>query len=150
MSNMEEEVVEQPETVTPEKKVPVRRGKAANGMMPAGQITFQIDPKKHAQFGKMLKKLDRDVDAMLDYVKEVAQDAEASRETRLKAAQYYVDKAVELKKEVAKEVLTRQVAEVRMMQAAQPKKIVDVEEDNDMPQVRFEPSVILAVDATNI
>ena len=66
------------------------------------------------------------------------------------SAEGIVDKAVELKKEVAKEVLTRQVAEVRMMQAAQPKKIVDVEEEDDTPQILFTPSVILAVDATNI
>ena len=83
---------------------------------------------------------------------EAMQDQDLDAKTRLTAAQYWIDKKIAISQEIAKETLARTIAEVRMLQATQPKgpKVVEEEDDDETPSVSFQPNVILAVDAKNI
>lgn len=115
------------------------------------RITFAIDLKKHP-LAKTLKKLDKDLDTAMMIVLEAMQDQDLDAKTRLTAAQYWIDKKIAISQEIAKETLARTIAEVRMLQATQPKgpKVVEEEDDDETPSVSFQPNVILAVDAKNI
>ena len=121
-------------------------------MEPAeSRITFQIDPKRHP-LSKALKKLDKDMEKAMAIVLEVMQNTELDAKTRLTAAQYWVDTKIKVNQEIAKEILARQIAEVRMIQATQVKapKLVEEDDEDDTPRALFSPQLILKVDATKI
>jgi len=117
-------------------------------MTPAPQVSFEIDIKRHP-LSKTLKKLDSHIDEAIAVVLKVLADPATDAKTRLVAAQYLLDTKIKLNLEMSKEVLTRQIAQVRLLQSQQPVKIKDVEEDDDSrPIVKFEPSVILSMERT--
>lgn len=81
---------------------------------------------------------------------EVLGDDKMDPKTRLVAAQYLLDTKIKLNESISKEVLARQISQVRMLQASQPKRAVDVEDEDEKTAPVFLPNVILSVDATNI
>ena len=128
-------------------KVPVK-------MEPAEKrVTFQMSRNKHS-LAKTLKKLDKNVDAALSVVLEVIADPEADAKVRLQAAQYIIDTKVRIDDTINKEMLTRQIAEVKMLQAQQQKQVKvvseDTDEEGDTVQARFEPNCILRVDTNTL
>ena len=140
MSDMEEAVEEQPE-----KKVPARRGKAQAGL-PA-----QLTLGRKNDLVKMLKQMEKLTPSAVKVMVAALEDEQTDIKIRVDIAKTLLDTRIKLSESISRDQLQRTMGEHRMRLAENPtKKIVDVEEDNDMPQVRFEPSVILAVDATNI
>lgn len=128
-------------------KVPVK-------MEPAEKrVTFQMSRNKHS-LTKTLKKLDKNVDKALEVVLEVIADAEADPKIRLQAAQYIIDTKVRIDDTINKEILSRQIAEVKMLQAQQPRQVKTIVpedgEEEDTVQARFEPNCILRVDTNTL
>ena len=115
-----------------------------------GRVTFAIDPKKHP-LSRTLKKFEKNFDAALEVVLQVLSDPTVDTKTRLQAAQYIVDTKLEITKEISKEILGRQIAEVRMLQSMQPRtaKVVG-EEDDAQPSAIFSPQTILKIDSQNV
>lgn len=128
-------------------KVPVK-------MEPAEKrVTFQMSRNKHS-LTKTLKKLDKNVDKALEVVLEVIADVEADPKIRLQAAQYIIDTKVRIDDTINKEILSRQIAEVKMLQAQQPKQMKTVVPDDDDEEETagaiFSPGTILRVDTNTL
>lgn len=122
-------------------------------IQPSPRITFEIDPKRHP-LQKTLRKLDKNVDEAINVVLEVIANTELDPKTRLQAAQYLIDTKLKINSEISKEVLSRQIAEVKMLQAQQPKQmktVVPEEDDEEEGTIAsFQPNVILKVDTNTL
>ena len=118
-------------------------------MEPAPQITFEIDPKRHP-LQKTLRKLDKNLDLAMETVLAALLSEDLDMKTKLDAAKWWTETKIKVSQEVSKEVLTRQIAQVKMLQAMQPqRKIKDVEDDEDeQPTAIFSPQHILSVPTT--
>lgn len=117
-------------------------------MEPAPRLTFLQDPKKHS-LAKNLKKLDKVTDEALDFLAEVMRDTEVSLKDRMVAAQFVVDRKIQIATEINKDSLSRMVAEARLLMAQQPRmtpKQIEVEEVEKRPKVIFDDKTILSVE----
>lgn len=103
---------------------------------------------------KTLKKLDKSVDAAIEFLDGIVRDVDEDKSTRMKAAQFIVEKKIAISESVSKDALSRAIAASRVLIASQTtKKEKAVEdEDEDTPLVGYEPTVILKapMDISNI
>lgn len=121
-------------------------------MEPATRVTFVQDPKRHP-LAKTLKRIDKTSDEALEFLAEVMRDVEAPLKERMTAAQFVVDRKIQIANEINKDNLSRMVAEARLIMAQQPKQIKQVEEEGEdtQPRALFNPNVILDVNkCTNL
>ena len=134
---------------TPETDVESKPAKLPAKMEPAPQITFEIDPKRHP-LQKTLRKLDKNLDLAMETVLAALLSEDLDMKTKLDAAKWWTETKIKVSQEVSKEVLTRQIAQVKMLQAMQPqRKIKDVEDEEDeQPTAIFSPQHILSVPTT--
>ena len=121
---------------------------------PGSRLTALQDPKKHPLL-KTLKKLDRTVDEALEILADIMRDSTADVSNRRQAAQFLVDRKIQIAQEINKDSLARVIAESRMLLAekqARREKVIDDNEDEDTPLVGYEPTVILKapMDISNI
>ena len=99
---------------------------------------------------KTLKKIDKSVDAAIDFLEEVMLDSNNDVKVRIEAAKFIIDKKQAISAEISKDQLSRTLAESRqiLQQAslAKPKSITsDDEDEDDTPRVEFQPNVIVDV-----
>jgi flagellar biosynthesis/type III secretory pathway chaperone len=121
---------------------------------PGSRLTALQDPKKHPLL-KTLKKLDRTCDEALEVLAGIMRDSTADVSNRRQAAQFLVDRKIQVAQEINKDSLARVIAESRMLLAekqARREKVIDDNEDDDAPLVGYEPTVILKapMDISNI
>ena len=121
---------------------------------PGSRLTALQDPKKHPLL-KTLKKLDRTVDEALEILADIMRDSTADVSNRRQAAQFLVDRKIQVAQEINKDSLARVIAESRMLLAekqAMREKVIEDNEEDDSPLVGYEPTVILKapMDISNI
>jgi len=121
---------------------------------PGSRLTALQDPKKHP-LARTLKSLDKTTEEALSYLAEVMRDKEISSKERVAAAQFLIDRKIQVAQEINKDSLARVIAESRMLLAekqARREKVIDDNEDEDTPLVGYEPTVILKapMDISNI
>ena len=115
-------------------------------MEPAQRLTFMQDPKRH-NLAHTLKKLNKTSDEALDFLADVMRDTGAPLKERMTAAQFVVDRKIQIASEINKDNLSRLVAEARLIIAQQPKQIKQVEEEGEeTPRAIFSPSTILSIE----
>lgn len=121
---------------------------------PGSRLTALQDPKKHPLL-KTLKKLDKTCDEALEILADIMRDSTADVSNRRQAAQFLVDRKIQVAQEINKDSLARVIAESRMLLAekqAMREKVIDDNEEDDSPLVGYEPTVILKapMDISNI
>ena len=121
---------------------------------PGSRLTALQDPKKHPLL-KTLKKLDKTCDEALEILADIMRDSTADVSNRRQAAQFLVDRKIQVAQEINKDSLARVIAESRMLLAekqAMREKVLDDDEGEDTPLVGYEPTVILKapMDISNI
>lgn len=121
---------------------------------PGSRLTALQDPKKHPLL-KTLKKLDKTCDEALEILADIMRDSTADVSNRRQAAQFLVDRKIQIAQEINKDSLARVIAESRMLLAekqARREKAIDDNEGEDTPLVGYEPTVILKapMDISNI
>jgi len=113
---------------------------------PAWRMTFLEDPKK-GNLAKVLKKLDKNTEEALDFLVTTLRDEKVDIKERIAAAKFIVEKKIQVSEACNKEILSRQIAESRLILAEQavrsPKNFVDTdEEDQGGPAIVYAPNVI--------
>ena len=121
---------------------------------PGSRLTALQDPKKHPLL-KTLKKLDKTCDEALEILAEIMRDEKSDVSNRRQAAQFLVDRKIQVAQEINKDSLARVIAESRMLLAekqARREKVIEDNEEDDSPLVGYEPTVILKapMDISNI
>lgn len=121
---------------------------------PGSRLTALQDPKKHPLL-KTLKKLDKTCDEALEILADIMRDSTADVSNRRQAAQFLVDRKIQVAQEINKDSLARVIAESRMLLAekqAMREKVIEDNEEDDSPLVGYEPTVILKapMDISNI
>ena len=121
---------------------------------PGSRLTALQDPKKHPLL-KTLKKLDKTCDEALEILAGIMRDSTADVSNRRQAAQFLVDRKIQVAQEINKDSLARVIAESRMLLAekqARREKVIEDNEEDDSPLVGYEPTVILKapMDISNI
>ena len=127
-----------------------------------GQDVIKIEPVESRisfirknDLTRMLKKVEKSTDKALDFLEAVMMDEENDLKTRVQAAQYLVDKRVQISDNISKDALSRCIAESRMvlaMQATQQRVSkfagsgnAEEDEDEDAQPV-YVPNMILKND----
>lgn len=116
-------------------------------MTPAeGKLTILQDPKHH-QLYKVSKALSKVTPEAVQYFIDVMRDHEADPKRRDEAAKFLAEKGIAVADMMAKDQLTRLVAEVKVQALSIPKQqMKDIAEEDDTPKVLFSPDRILSVE----
>jgi len=122
-----------------EEQLPVKKPK----MEPVTQISFE----RRNDLTKLLKQLDKLTPDSIATLVEVLQDKEADPKLRVDVAKTLLATRIAVSESISKDQLGRSIAQARLVMAAAPKLGPrDVEEEDDKPIIRFEPSVILSME----
>lgn len=121
---------------------------------PGSRLTALQDPKKHP-LARTLKSLDKTTEEALSYLAEVMRDKEIPSKERVAAAQFLIDRKIQVAQEINRDSLSRIIAESRMLiaeSATRKEKTVGEDEEGGSPRVSFDPTTILKVpmDISNI
>jgi len=112
-------------------------------MEPVTQISFE----RRNDLQKLLKQLDKLTPDSIATLVEVLQDKEADPKLRVDVAKTLLATRIAVSESISKDQLGRSIAQARLVMAAAPKiGPRDVEEEDDKPIIRFEPSVILSME----
>jgi hypothetical protein len=112
-----------------------------------GRITLA----RKNDLAKLLKTMEKATPDALEVLLAAMKDETVDMKIRVDIAKKIVETRVSLSESISKDQLMRSIGEHRMRMAEQgPRKITDVEEDDEAPRALFVPSAILAVDSQNV
>lgn len=110
------------------------------------RLSFLTDPKKH-NLSKMLKSLDKNVEQAIEMLVNVMNNDENDIKIRVECAKEIINKKVAISTEINKEMLSRTIAESRLILASRAAKMKTVtnsgEDDDDAPVPMFVPNMIV-------
>lgn len=98
---------------------------------------------------KVMRKIDKSVDKAVEFLESVMLNEEADLKTRITAAQFIVDKKIQMSESISKDQLARTIGEARMLiaeKAISSKRIKDVQHEDDdegYATPKFCPDVII-------
>ena len=93
---------------------------------------------------KILRQLDKDSAEAIELLSTVMKDTEQDTKIRVQAAQYLIDKRIQVSESVSRDQLARTMAEAKILfeeRKALPRE-KDVTEDDTPPKVTFNPEVV--------
>jgi len=112
-------------------------------MEPVTQISFE----RRNDLTKLLKQLDKLTPDTIAALTDVLKDEKADPKLRVDVAKTLLATRIAVSESISKDQLGRSIAQARLVMAASPKLGPrDVEEEDDKPIIRFEPSVILSME----